>query len=33
MTGGGDPSTLVVHLEHASDIDGIAVKWGIGEKF
>lgn len=30
---GGDAASLVVHLEAASDIDGIAVKWGIGNKY
>ena len=33
MAGGGDPGELVVHLEPASDLDGIAVKWGIGNKY
>ncbi|KAI8464342.1 MAG: hypothetical protein J3K34DRAFT_120330 [Monoraphidium minutum] len=32
VAGGGDPAALVAHLEAASDIDGIAVKWGIGNK-
>jgi hypothetical protein len=29
---GGRPEVLVAHLEPESDIDGIAVKWGIGNK-
>lgn len=33
VAAGGRPEELVVHLEAAADIDGIAVKWGIGNKF
>jgi hypothetical protein len=30
---GHPPASLIAHLEAESDIDGIAVKWGIGNKF
>lgn len=33
VAGGGRPEALVVHLEPAADIDGIAVKWGINNKY